>query len=322
MLARALSLLFSSAGRRVELMRCFRKWAHSLGIDVELIAVDVAPGWSPACQFADSYFEVPYCDDLDFPKTILEICEDHYVDLLVPTIDPELPIYAKNREAFEQAGTYILLPPGELVSMARDKADTAKMLSDMGISVPETWPGTEVLEEEPHAYPLIAKPINGSGSAGVKTVSGPQELKEVCRCPDYVVQKECQGREFTVHCFFVPELGCVSAVPYWRKKVRDGEVCFGQTERVPQFKEVGDRLAEHFPGLSGVLCFQAFLQPNGDYKVFEINARFGGGYPLCDRAGGTFAKWILQQLIGQEPDYHDDWQEGLRMLRYDAAVFV
>ena len=60
----------------------------------------------------------------------------------------------------------------------------------------------------------------------------------------------------------------------------------------------------------------------GEATVFEINARFGGGYPICDRAGGTFAKWILQDLSGCTPDYNDNWQEGLRMLRYDAAVFV
>ena len=63
------------------------------------------------------------------------------------------------------------------------------------------------------------------------------------------------------------------------------------------------------------------MNGTGDVRIFEINARFGGGYPVCDRAGGTFAKWILQDLCGQEPDYHDTWKEGVRMLRYDAAVF-
>ena len=317
-----LTILFSSAGRRVELMRCFCNSARNLSIDVELIAMDKKPAWSPACQFADICIEVPPCENPEFPQMVLGLCEDHDVDLVVPTIDPELPIYAKNRRIFDEVGTYILLPPEEFVKMAGNKANTAKMLANMGISVPETWSGPEVLEEKQHAYPLIAKPINGAGSGGVKRVSGTHELEELSRCSDYVIQEECAGREFTAHCFFGRQLGCVSAVPYWRKKVRDGEVCFGQTERIPQFKEVGKRLAAHFPDLSGVLCFQAFLQPNGDYKVFEINARFGGGYPLCDRGGATFAKWILQQMMGQERDYHDDWQEGLRMLRYDAAVFV
>ena len=60
----------------------------------------------------------------------------------------------------------------------------------------------------------------------------------------------------------------------------------------------------------------------GHITVFEINARFGGGYPICDQAGGTFAKWILQKLAGQRPSYNDQWIEGVRMLRYDDAIFL
>jgi len=56
--------------------------------------------------------------------------------------------------------------------------------------------------------------------------------------------------------------------------------------------------------------------------VFEINARFGGGYPICDYAGGTYARWLLQDLMRATPDYNDDWRAGVRMLRYDEAFFT
>lgn len=73
----------------------------------------------------------------------------------------------------------------------------------------------------------------------------------------------------------------------------------------------------------------------GDASVFRVLSRqteaFGclksmpgsaGGYPICDAAGGTFARWLLMDAMGKTPDYHDDWKEGVRMLRYDAAVFT
>jgi carbamoyl-phosphate synthase large subunit len=104
--------------------------------------------------------------------------------------------------------------------------------------------------------------------------------------------------------------------------VRSGEVCFAQTVRIPEFKTIALRLSAIFRGLRGNICFQGFLDRTGRATVFEINARFGGGYPICDQAGGTYAKWIVQDVIGVKPDYNDAWQEGLRMLRYDAAVFV
>ena len=58
------------------------------------------------------------------------------------------------------------------------------------------------------------------------------------------------------------------------------------------------------------------------FKVFEINARFGGGYPLAHRAGAPFSRWLLEEAAGRPGSAHNDWEEGVTMLRYDAAMFV
>jgi carbamoyl-phosphate synthase large subunit len=57
-------------------------------------------------------------------------------------------------------------------------------------------------------------------------------------------------------------------------------------------------------------------------KVIEINARFGGGYPLADHAGAHFAKWLLEEVSGLPASCHDNWHSGVLMLRYDEAIFV
>jgi len=56
--------------------------------------------------------------------------------------------------------------------------------------------------------------------------------------------------------------------------------------------------------------------------VFEINARFGGGYPLAHRAGAKFTKWLLEEVIGAPCTAKDSWDEGLLLLRYDSEVFL
>ncbi|NDD70965.1 transcriptional regulator, partial [bacterium] len=55
---------------------------------------------------------------------------------------------------------------------------------------------------------------------------------------------------------------------------------------------------------------------------FEINARFGGGYPLADQAGAKFAQWILEELANLPSSANNEWREGVLMLRYDATVFT
>jgi carbamoyl-phosphate synthase large subunit len=56
--------------------------------------------------------------------------------------------------------------------------------------------------------------------------------------------------------------------------------------------------------------------------VIEINARYGGGYPLAWAAGARYPVWFLEEVLGLPSTAHDDWTADLVMLRYDEAIFV
>jgi len=317
-------LLFSSAGRRVELINCFRNAARLLNTEIEIVSIDMDTSWSPACQISDHAYGVPRCTDADFIPEVLRICALHKIDLIIPTIDTELLIYADNRTRFADCGTEILLSSKEFIKVSRDKKATASKLSQYGIRTPATWDFRTVLSGESKAvFPLIAKPVDGSCSAGITIVNDLEQLRQVDVDIDrYILQDVCVGREYTINSFYDRTGKCRACVPHYRRYVRDGEVCFGETIRIKAFREISDRLSEIFDGIWGSVCFQGFQGDNGEVTVFEINARFGGGYPLCDASGGTFARWVFQDLMNETPDYHDNWREGVRMLRYDAAVFT
>jgi carbamoyl-phosphate synthase large subunit len=317
-------VLFSSAGRRVALINTFRNAARELGNDITVIAVDMDPSWSPACQVADIACRVGRCTSDEFIPQMLDICRKYQVNLIVPTIDTELMFFAENRDLFVETGTEIHIGDSEFVAIARDKAATAKALAGSHISVPESWKIQDILNNfRQIPFPVLIKPRDGSCSKGISVLSCIEELYNKIRNPeDWLAQEICTGQEYTINCFYDRSGKCVSCVPHFRRFVRDGEVCFAQTERVPEFTEIAHKLSGIFKGIRGCICFQGFKQEDGSVRVFEINARFGGGYPICDKAGGTFARWLLQEVLGQPPDYHDNWREGVRMLRYDEAVFT
>jgi len=318
------NILFSSAGRRVALMNTFRNAAKVLGIDTKIFAVDMEPTWSPACQSADISVKVARCTSADFIPQMLDICRQHKVKLIIPTIDTELLIYAKNKALFKKIGTDIHIGDYKFVSIARDKEATSRILRDNNIPIPESWSVNDILDKIDNiSFPLFIKPKNGSSSKGISVVSSIEELHDKIEGhKDYFIQELCTGEEYTVNCFYDRSGTCVSCVPHLRKFVRDGEVCFAQTERVPEFTSIAHQFSRIFKGLWGCICFQGFKRKDGSVKVFEINARVGGGYPICDYAGGTYARWLLQDLIRATPDYNDDWRAGVRMLRYDEAFFT
>jgi carbamoyl-phosphate synthase large subunit len=319
-----ISILFSSAGRRVALINCFREAAKKLGAIVKVMATDMNPSWSPACQVADEAFEVERCTSPDFIPQMLDLCRKHNVNLVVPTIDTELMAFAESAAFFAEIGTKIHIGGPEFVAIARDKAATARLLSANKIPVPQTWGIPDLLDDSfSPAFPLLLKPVDGSCSKGIAFVSSIEDVREKTKVRDnWMAQEVCTGREYTINCFYDSGGNCAACVPHFRKFVRDGEVCFAETERIPEFMAIAHRFSRIFPGIRGCICFQGFKQNDGSVRVFEINARFGGGYPICDQAGGTFARWIIQDLMGIQPDYHDNWREGVRMLRYDEAIFI
>ena len=65
-----------------------------------------------------------------------------------------------------------------------------------------------------------------------------------------------------------------------------------------------------------------FDAASGTLSIIELNARFGGGYPLSWQAGARYPQWILEELAGGAAPADRSWRDGLVMLRYDDAAFV
>jgi carbamoyl-phosphate synthase large subunit len=317
-----LTLLFTSAGRRNQLINCFREDAARLGIRLRVLAADMQPGLSPACQQADASFTVPRCTEEGYVPHLVEICRREAVSLVVPTIDPELTVLSAARAMFAAAGIQVLVSSPEVVALARDKQAAARLLESGGIVVPRTVKLHDYLKEPSRLnFPVIAKPNNGSASKGVIRPRDSSQLADLDG-EDYIVQELWMGREFTVNVYFDQCGALRCAVPHWRMEVRAGEVAKGRTTAVPILDGVARQLATLLPGARGPLCFQAIVKDSGDYAVLEFNARFGGGYPLAHRAGARFSQWILEEATGREISATDRWTAGLTMLRFDQAVFL
>lgn len=317
---RQLTMLLCSAGRRVELLIAFRRAAGHLGVDLRIIACDVQPEWSAACRFADKAIRVPRADDPGYVAAIEAICRDHGVGLVVPTIDPELQPLADARERFAAAGVWVSVSDPGLVEICRDKLLTAEFLAAHDIPVPHSvaW---EHVERQAWKGPAIVKPRHGSAGRAITRLDDISALPATAPEP-MIVQELLQGEEWTVNLYFDGKGGLRSVVPHHRLQVRAGEVEKGITGRPPQLVDIAEKLARALPGSRGALCYQAIISPDGSAKLFEINARFGGGYPLAESAGASFAQWLIEERMGLPSSAGNDWTAGVMMLRYDAAIFV
>ena len=316
------TILISSAGRRVGLIECWRDAATRLGIELSVLAADVDAATSAACHVADERFSVPRCDSPGYIDAVLEICRTHGVDLVVPTIDTELQVLSDNASRFADIGTAVHVSDPLTIQIVRDKARTMQVLADHGLPVPRTA-SPEDVRRKPDAWkwPLFLKPRGGSASRGLKRIRTPDEIPDVSDEP-VILQEFFDGPEFTINAFVDPAGHLRCAIPHERLRVRAGEVEKGITRRDETLEQFASAIVQALPGLRGVFCFQVIVDPDRGPGIIEINARFGGGYPLADRAGARFCQWILEELTNRPSSAGNDWTENIMMIRFDHAVYL
>ena len=317
------NVLISSAGRRVGLLESFRESLSEIGRRGRVIAVD-ATEYSAAAEVADAMYVVPRCSDPAFIPQVLEICRMERINLVVPTIDTELRYYAAARRVFEDAGTIVAVSDPATIALSEDKVFTHEWLVSNGFPAPRQATPSDVLKN-PDAwdFPVVVKPRNGSASTGVRVIESLDDLRCVAGNTSLILQECIRGREFTVNVFVDGRGRCLCAIPHHRMEVRGGEVSKGITVRHEPMIYLIRGLIEALPGAFGAMNVQCFLTAEDEIRIIEINARFGGGYPLAHRAGANISRWLVEHALGMElTGPFDEWQEGLVMLRYDQAVFL
>jgi len=97
------NILFTSVGRRVELLRSFRKAYQTLGISGRIVALDVDP-LAPALRLADRPCIVPRVDRPEYIGALLKILRDEQIAAVFPLIDPDVPVLAEHRTLLESTG--------------------------------------------------------------------------------------------------------------------------------------------------------------------------------------------------------------------------
>lgn len=313
------NILLLSAGRRVSLARALREVADDHG--AQLYTADLRPEMSSACRDHGLFVTLPAVVDPDYPNALASLCERLHIGLVIPTIDTELRILAALRDSFMTAGTALIVCDEELIEIARDKRRTAEFFATFGVDSPELYP------IDAPRFPAIAKPFDGSLSRDITILHKPADFTENVRATENLMLAQyidpAKHAEFTCDAYYDRSGSLRCVVPRQRIEVRGGEVAKGRTVKnniVAMFR----RKLIKVPGARGCLTFQFFRhRDTGELYLVELNARFGGGFPLSHAAGAEYPRWLYEEWInGKSIDDCDNWEDGLTMLRYDDAVFV
>jgi carbamoyl-phosphate synthase large subunit len=315
------NLLFTSVGRRVELLRAFRRAYQALELEGRIVAADVDP-LAPALQLADRPYLVPRLTESGYIPTLVEICRREQISLILPLIDPDIPVLAKNRAAIEATGARPAVVSPEAAATTADKYLTTQFFRELGLSTPRSWlPGQ--LNPAQAEYPLFIKPRRGSAARHTFKVRDERELVFFLEyVPDPIIQEYLPGPEITndVVCGLDGEI--LAVVSRQRIEVRWGEVAKGMTIYHPTITDGCAKIARALPA-PGPITVQCMLK-NDVPHFTEINARLGGGAPLGIAAGVDYPDWLLARVAGLPVEIPPlgHYQTGLYMTRADDSFFL
>jgi carbamoyl-phosphate synthase large subunit len=314
------NILLLSAGRRVELAQAFKTEITSRGLDAKLLATEMRPEVSAACQVVDRAVKAPRVTDPSYVDFLLSICKADQVGLVIPTIDTELLLLSQHRDAFADKGIHLIISDESLVRACRDKRLTADLFKSLNIDTPKIY------ERSAIEFPCFAKPYDGSCSIGAAAVRTPDMLSDSMLSDEKMMFMEMidsSHQEYTVDAYYDRQGRLLCFVPRLRIETRAGEVSKGVTRRNHVFDYLKDKLP-NLKGARGCITLQLFSNADtGRFAALEINPRFGGGYPLSYSAGANYPGWLIDEyLLGKEVTLRDDWEADLMMLRYDAKVLV
>jgi len=313
-----MKILFTSVGRRVELMQAFRNASLKSGIKLEIYGTDINDT-APALFFCDYTIMVPPINSDEYIPELVRICKTNKIDAIIPTIDTDLMILAQNKNKFNN--TKVIISNPEKISICRNKRATADYFRSIGLKSPCTYDDYTKYEA---GFPAFIKPQNGSSSIMAYKVSNMDELHTyAAQITNYIIQPFIDGIEYTVDVFCDFDGDPIYITPRIRLAVRAGEVL--RTQIVHDDKIISDmkKLIDDFKPCGQITVQLIREKKTGEDYYIEINPRFGGGAPLSIKAGADSAEALLRLINGEKLVYQEKAAEnGAVYSRYDQSIRV
>lgn len=276
---------------------------------------------APAIYESSKHYVTKRWNEEEYWEQIDNIIETENIGLIISLIDPELSFLARQRKKYEEKGVLVCIGSEKVVDNSFDKFQTMEFLRIHGFNYIKSYIDVELaieaLKNNEIQFPLITKPRNGSGSAGIEIINSVEKLNLICRGhDDILIQEFVNGQEIGAD-VFVDLISKEVVSIFTKKKIK---MRAGETDKSVSFKDkklfdLIERFSLEF-GLYGVNDIDIFERA-GEYYISEVNPRFGGGYIHAYANGVNFPKMLINNMNGiTNLKSIGEYDEDVYMMKY------
>ncbi|MCM8612108.1 ATP-grasp domain-containing protein [Accumulibacter sp.] len=308
-----------------------------------IVGADANPK-CPQFDMVDQRAVLPLASSPRYLDELLALIERHRIRALFHGCEPELRLFARNRDEIERRGVFLPVNPTPVIDLCMDKEKTNRRLLELGFAPPRfaVVEGTADLASIDW-FPVVVKPsLGGGGSANVYIAQNPRELcglaqflnlgandirffiQEYVGTPDaeYTVGvlHDMDGEyvnSIAVRRALTGQLSIRTSVPnstgrgeLGPRLIISSGISQGEIDRFPEVSEQCSAIARAI-GARGPLNIQCRLV-KGVVKVFEINPRFSGTTSLRAMVGYNEPDLLIRRhLLHQKLEAGFPYGRGL-----------
>lgn len=316
--------------------------------DFHVTAAD-ASSQASGKYLAERFETIPAGTDPLFAATVLALCREKKIDVILPLVTRELSPLAKHKKEFNEAGILLPVSPAASLEIANNKSRLYEFLQWRGIAVPEfrVVENADQFREAARelGYPgktICFKPSVSNGSRGFRIISDQvNELdllfnfkpgsayihfRDADRIlssgafPELLVSEYLPGEEYSVDCL-ARHGETVIAVPRLRRRMINGISVEGEFEKEEHIIAYCTQIIKELQ-LHGNIGIQVKRSAAGQFLILEINPRVQGSIAAGLGAGINLPVLAIKQEMGltlSPGELRVKW--GTKFSRYWEEVF-
>jgi carbamoyl-phosphate synthase large subunit len=297
---------------------------------------------------ADDYFTLPLPSDKGFIDSIADACHKKSINIILPLVTKELPVFAQYKAMLANAGIAVIVSGLDSLNIANNKG----LLYDYfrgQVFIPEYKRCTTWMQVKDAIYdlgypekPVCFKPCLGNGGRGFRILDEKkdrfdilfnqkpnisyttfQEIEFILSdrlFPELLISEYLPGMEYSVDAFCVHGEAMV-VLPRKRLRMIEGISVEGEFVEEAELMHY-TRIISKKIGLHGPIGLQFKADLNGNYKLLEINPRVQGTIAASVGAGINLIELALDYTSrGYLPTPLPTVKWGAKFIRYWNEVF-
>jgi D-aspartate ligase len=267
-------------------IRCLKKANSKFQINVIVSSDKVSSDnswlhcYNHSAYVDNLFFSENKIDSLEYLDEVIQIIEDKKINIVFPASEEGFKLVSNYREKLSNLCRIVSLPSHEDLYTAFDKWDLYLLLKQHNIPVPETFLLTESEQFKHFSYPVLLKPIDGSGGKNIQKLDtfDKENLQFISDHPDetYIVQDYIHG--YDIGCNVLCKNGQIIA--YTIQQLLGAEAGF--VPKIDKLKFVHDSdVIDVVKKTMSVLKWTGvanldlrYNSQTGQVNVIEINPRF------------------------------------------------